>query len=178
MIKNDKGKYFHIDKCYEKHLEYRKFLDEENKKWDELYKYVKSLHGIPEGIDIPSMPVARLQALRSGYDIVRGKREKKYKQGASYELMYSAYKLKEDDIKWFIHNVLLGQCDAASISKCITIMQKSLSEAWRLEQLNKKREDEKSQALTATIKDLSHLTDSSKSNYYRKKDGLDISDLL
>ena len=176
MIKTEKDGYFHEGECYQKHLEHRTFIEKENEEWDELYRYVKQLHGYPDGIPLPTMPVARLKALREGYDIIGGKREKKkWKQGATFSLMLAAYKLKEKDIKWFIHNVLNDQCDAASISKCITLMLKGLGEAWRLEQKKKEKEVEKEKVLSEVKKEELIFKEI---KYKKKTDDMDISDLL
>ncbi|OME55541.1 hypothetical protein BSK59_13780 [Paenibacillus odorifer] len=178
MTKNDKGKYFHIGECFEKHLAHRKLIEDENRKLNELYQYIKDLHGIPKEQNIHSSVMWRIQELRNGNDIYQGKKERKYRVGVEYDLLLSAYKLKEKDIKWFIENVLQDQVDAKDVSKCLTIALKGLAEAWRLEELKKKREVEKEKQMASTKEDTSHFTTQEEIRYTRQKDDLDISNLL
>jgi hypothetical protein len=170
LIKNDKGKYFHEGKCYEEHLEHRKFIDEENKKLDSLYQYIKELHGL---IQVPPRVMHRIQELRNGNDIRNGKSEKKYRQGVSYDLLLAAYKLKEKDIHWFIQNVLKGNKEAKDVNAALTIALNSLSEAWRMEQANKKREEEREQ-----IRNELKSEEPEKTYVYNKKNTNDISEFM
>lgn len=180
MTKNDKGNYFHIGECYEKHLEHRKFVDEENKKLDALYTHIKLLHGIPDEQFKEAMKSVmwRIQELRNGNDILKGKSEKKYRVGVEYDLLLSAYRLKDDDIKWFIPNVLNNGMEAKDINACLTIALKGLSEAWRLRQAEDKREIDKKKSLAITQDDIGRSVEDIRMNHDKKKDEMDITGLF
>jgi hypothetical protein len=134
MIRTEKGEYYHQGECYEKHLEHKAFIEKENEEWDALYQYVKELHGL---VVVPKAIVVRLQALRNGEDVRRGKKIKRYKMGAEYSLMLEAYLLAEKDIKWAIVNRLDNKNDVQAINYCISIMINKLNQAWKNRQKKK-----------------------------------------
>jgi hypothetical protein len=173
MILEEGKLYFHQGDCHEEYLRHKEFKRIEAEKWDQLYKYLLQLHS---AVIIPVANVVRLQALRNGEDIVAGKRVKKYKQGVPYELMLEAYKLAEDSIRWCIKNKLNGSNDVKAINYCISIMIGKLNEAW-VRQQNRKRQEEQQRKIQeqTTYADMSI---ENKNNTYKKKDELDISDLI
>lgn len=180
VIKNDKGRYFHIGECYDKHLEHRRLVEEENKKLDELYQYIKTLHGIPDEHFKHTMKSVmwRIQELRNGNDIFEGKKvERKYKIGIEYDLLLEAYKTQEDKIKWFLDNVLKNGMSSKDINACLSMALKGLSEAWRIQQAQKKREEEKSRSIAVTQEVKNYHSDNPITSR-KKRDELDISDLL
>lgn len=180
VIKSDKGKFFHVGECYDKHLKHQEFLESERKKLDELYEYIKKLHGIPDeqAQYVLKGVMWRIQELRNGNDVFKGKVEKKYKMGVEYDLLLGAYKLKEKDILWFIGQILDGSVTTKDVSACLSIALKGLSEAWRQREQKRKREEEKERLSSVSKKAINYHSEPTTYSSTKKKDDLDISDLL
>jgi hypothetical protein len=180
MKKGEDKKYYHTEKCYEKHVQDCEFRRKDFQKWCELYEYLKVLHDVP---DLPPWNIKRLQELRNGFDFKSGKKYQRYKMGAEYDLMLEAYKLAEEKIYWFIRNVLdkKNTKKADEINACITIMCNYLSDAWKAKKEKELKEKEKERLLqqtktkdTAVDIEINYKTKSQN----KQKDEMDISDLL
>lgn len=139
MIKTEKDGYFHEGECYQKYLDHKEFTKKENEEWDELYQYIKKLHNV---VVVPPANVVRLQALRNGNDLKKGKPYKRYKMGAEYSLMLEAYLLAEDEIKKSIATKLKDSNDVSAINYCISIMTNKLNQAWKNRQKAKEAKEE------------------------------------
>jgi len=153
MIKTEKDGYFHEGECYQKYLDHKEFIKKENEEWDELYQYIKKLHNV---VIVPPANVVRLQALRNGNDLKKGKPYKRYKMGAEYSLMLEAYLLAEKDIKWAIANKLDNKNDVQAINYCISIMINKLNQAWKNRQKNKEAKYENNR-IEKQIKEMSEV---------------------
>lgn len=181
MTQNDKKKYFHNGKCYEEHLEHIEFLKKEKEEWDILYQYLLKLHNI---LVLPKSNIIRLQGLRNGEDLRQGKVHKKYKMGASYELIMDAYLLAEESIKWCILNKLNGKNDTGAINYCITIMLGKLNEAWKHSQkvvqakADNKRLNERIDSLKDVSKKMKDIQDELLKNKKINSNEIDITTLL
>ncbi|RXZ77962.1 hypothetical protein EBB07_28290 [Paenibacillaceae bacterium] len=179
MVPANEKRYVCIEGCNNKYIEQREYTAKELEKWDELFLYVKELHQL---IEMPKAIIIRLQALRNGYDVVKGKREKRFKMGAEYSLMLEAYALADDSIQWCIKNKLRGSNDVRAINYCISIMIGELNEAWLRRKKREKFEANKTKELNRKIHNLSVIDDSNEEEnshvYANSKDELDITDLL
>lgn len=173
MVQVDNMRYYHINDCHQQYIEQQEYQKQENKKWSDLYEYIKELHGL---IVLPPWNVTRLKNLRKGIDTKEKKEFQRYRIGVEFDLMLEAYKLQEDKIKWFIKDVLNDGKDASDINKCISMMLNGLNTAWKNRQIKIKQEQEIAKALSETIaKDMS-IEEPIKQK--RKNDSRDISHLL
>lgn len=94
-------KYYHVDGCYQKHLERQKIIDIEQAELDDLAKYIMTLHNVNT---LPSSHYVMLQGLRNGEVYKRGVKAKKYKDGIPYIIIKKTYEYCSKDIKWAIAN--------------------------------------------------------------------------
>jgi hypothetical protein len=88
-------KYYHLQ-CWWKEQERRAERDKEVDAWMKLYEYIKQIHGL---LDIQSL-VTSLQDLRNGTTRLKGRVVAQRKAGIPYEVMYEAYQLAADAIRW------------------------------------------------------------------------------
>jgi hypothetical protein len=161
MIQQTNKKYYHIEKCNDLYIKENERKKEDNRKWSDLYEYLKVLHNVP---DVPPRNIMRL------------KKELYESKGYDYELLLNAYKLCEDKIKWFIKDVLYGNCDAEGINKCISLMLNAgLNSAWRQRE-DKKKKAEEVKRITEQEVILDMGTETFKKKI--KKDDMDITGLL
>lgn len=173
MTQETNKKFYHTEGCHQKHIEQQEYQKQENQKWSDLFEYIKELHGL---IILPPWNIKRLQNLRGGKDTKDGKEYQRYRIGVEFDLMLEAYKIKEDQIKQFIRDVLHDGKDASDINKCITLMLGGLNTAWQNRQIKAKQQHEKERALSQTIdKDMS-IEEPIKTR--KRKDSGDISHLL
>lgn len=159
MTKIDKN-YIH-NTCMDDHEKQLQLKEIKKQQWNELYEYLKVLHNV---ISIPPRNIKRLQD-----DLHKQK-------GYGFDLLLEAYKLSEDKIKWFINDVLKGNCDADGINKCITLMlNNGLNSAYQ-----KGLERQKQQRQTEKLQQQTFNQDMSETIIYTKpkKDEWDISELL
>jgi hypothetical protein len=173
MTQETDKKFYHIEICHQKYIEQQEYQKQENKKWSDLFEYIKELHEI---IVIPTRNIKRLQELRGGFDIKEGKKYQRYRIGVEFDLMLEAYKLQEDKIKWFIKDVLNDGKDASDINKCISMMLNGLNTAWQNRQIKLKQELHLQKEMTRLIDTDMSIDEPIKTK--RKKDNGDISHLL
>lgn len=174
MTQETNKKFYHTEECHKKYIEQQEYQKQENKKWSDLYEYIKDLHGL---IIIPPWNVTRLKNLRKGVDTKEKKEYQRYRIGVEFDLMLDAYKLQEDKIKWFIKDVLNDGKDASDINKCISMMLNGLNTAWQNRQIKKKKEKEQQEILSkTTFADMSVEDEPTKVN--KRTDDRDISHLL
>ena len=133
MIKEKEG-YFHKGICHSDYLEHKEFKRRETEKLDKICRYIMELHDL---VSIPSQTVVRLQELRNGTVIQAGKKVKQYKNGIQFELIYDAFLLATDSIKWCIKNKLNNDKSIKAINYGFAIMQGKLNEAYGKHQQKK-----------------------------------------
>lgn len=139
MIKEKVG-YFHKGTCHSDYVEHKEFKQQESEKLGRICKYIMELHDL---VSIPSQTVVRLQELRNGTITQFGKKVKQYKSGIEFELIYDAYLLASDSIKWCINNKLNNDKSIKAINYGFAIMQGKLNEAYGKQQ--KREQDVKRQ---------------------------------
>ncbi|MFB5758968.1 hypothetical protein [Paenibacillus medicaginis] len=107
--------------------EEQKQKEAEKVEWSLLYDYLIDLH---RALNIPPRNIKRLRELKESKNI-------------SYKLILDAYRLCEDKVNWFIKTVLNDENNADAINKVITlVINSSLNEVFRNEQLRLRREEE------------------------------------
>jgi hypothetical protein len=140
----------------------QKKKNEENQQWKNLFEYLKEIHN---ALTIPPRNIKRL-------------REIKEEKNITYDLILEAYKKCEHSMKWFIENVLKGNCDAEGINACITFMlNKGLNSAWQ-DRENKRKQQEQIQKQIE--KKIDEDKDLKTNNTYKNnnKDEMDITAFL
>lgn len=135
MIQHDK-RYYHKEYCYDRYLRDKEATRIEVEQWNSLYKYIMKLHDL---VVLPKGNITRLKNLRAGYLMKEGNRVRQWRTGPDYSLMFDAYLLAEDSIKWCIANKLNGNKDTRAINYGISIMIDKLNEA-NMRQKNKQRQ--------------------------------------
>ncbi len=120
-------RYYHLEYCHGKYLKLKTETAKENQEWDKLYQYIIKLHDI---LLLPKGNITRLKDLRAGYEVKQGKRVRKWRNGPDFGLMFDAYVLAEDSIKWCINHKLDGSNDVKAINYGISIMIDKLNEAF------------------------------------------------
>jgi hypothetical protein len=84
------------------------------------------LHGL---IIIPQAVVIRLQELRNGYTVQNGAKKKLYREGVPFDVIYDAYLLATESIRWCITNKLNSDNSVRSLNYCFSIMMGKINEA-------------------------------------------------
>lgn len=182
MTPDEKTKrYYCKEKCYPLFLRRQEWKAKELAEWNELYEYIKDLHGL---INIPVQHITRLQNLRAGekYNKVTREYERAWKNGPSYALMLEAYKIGNKDIQESFHTLLHDKRQHSSVSYCISIMEGNLNKALSQRQKNQEQEmikqrvlnQEKTKKVYASEPNANKNPTPSK----KKKDNRDISDFL
>lgn len=135
MQKEKKG-YIHTDKCFSAYLKDQEFKQQETEWLDKICKHIVDIHGL---LVIPQQTVIRLQELRNGTILLAGKKVKQYKNGVPFDLIYDAYQLASDSIKWCIVNKLNNDKSIKSINYGFAIMQGKINEAYQRKQRRKQQ---------------------------------------
>ena len=94
--KKPQKKYYHKS-CYQEHLKDKAFKEKERKELDELIEVIKDIYGAKV---IPNNIYPYLQDLRNGTRFF-GKRDYKYKQGYSYELIKETFEYTSETIQYW-----------------------------------------------------------------------------
>ncbi|OZB98130.1 hypothetical protein [Paenibacillus sp. XY044] len=170
MQREDK-RFYHKEVCYKKYLDAKAATKRENEEWDKLYQYIIALHDL---VVLPTGNITRLKELRAGYLIKNGEKVRQWRTGPSFELMYEAYQLAEESIRWCIANKLDGSNDTKAINYGISIMIDKLNEANQIRKSKKNQERAQKQVAAQESK----KDQSFKNNYNKKSDDLDISAFL
>jgi hypothetical protein len=163
MVKEENNKYSHIEKCHDQYIEKDRKTKEEFQNWCELYEYLKALHSVP---DIPPRNIKRLKV-----DLNKGK-------GYGFDLILEAYKKCEENMKWFISDVIKGKCDAEGINACIThMLNKGLNLAWQDRENKRKRQEQIQKQIDKKTDDNKEIV-AGNTNKTNKIDEMDISAFL
>lgn len=167
----DDKRFYHKEICYKKHEDAKAATQKENAEWDKLYQYIIELHDL---VVLPKGNITRLKDLRAGFVMKNGEKVRQWRTGPSFGLMYEAYQLAEDSIRWCIVNKLDGSKDTKAINYGISIMIDKLNEANQI----RKNKSNQEQAQKQVAAQESKKDQSFKNNYTKKNDDLDISAFL
>lgn len=135
----DDLRYYHKEICFKKHLDAKAATQRENEEWDKLYQYIIALHDL---VVLPKGNITRLKDLRAGFLTKNGEKVRQWRTGPSFGLMYEAYQLAEDSIRWSIINKLDGSKDTKAINYCMSIMINKLNEANQRRKHRKRQEEQ------------------------------------
>lgn len=90
-------KFYHMDNCYEKYLEDKKFKEEERIELDKLIEVIKGIYGVKV---VPSSIYPYLQDLRNGTKFF-GKYDYMYKKGYTYDLIAETFDYCSETIQYW-----------------------------------------------------------------------------
>lgn len=144
------------------------FKEKESEELDTLYNFIRKLHKL-EVLD--GRMFEKIQDLRNGTVKAGNKKYKRYKEGVTYEQMYTTYKYIEPRLD----NIILSmsfQTKWNEFSYVFGTMVNNLNEVRAMQ--NRKERSERPTAITSTDMDIQVR----KPTATTKKDDMDISEYL
>lgn len=169
VYKENPNKYVCGKKCFDEIMKEAEFKEKERQELDDLYEYVRSLHGMKT---LPTSWFTMMQDLRNGTVRKQGILKKKYKNGVPYEVILEAYTMVRKKIEWAKNNKNFKD-DSAELRYGFVIMESNVSRANK--KMNKRRERKNDHNRQET----GHPDTVHTGSYeYKKKSTNDISDLL
>nr|WP_156736335.1 hypothetical protein [Mycobacterium sp. E3298] len=180
MIQEPNKKHYHKEKCHAAYLEDKRFKQQEREQQLELAIKIADVHGLSSYQLIPSSFYPILEDLRNDSQLF-GKLKKNYKKGIPYPAIAYTYEYCRESIvtaidkkKGEFKNKLL------ELRYGLAIVRNNLADAKEHAERVQRQKKVNELAKTETSSDVrdSVSLSTNKNAYIKKKDEMDISDLL
>lgn len=162
--------FFYHKECIKKHEEEKEFKKKEAEELDELYEFIKYVHGLDT---VDGRMFKRIQDLRNGTITVNRRQIKKYKQGVTYEQMFIAYRHVETRIDKILRSMNFEN-KWNEFAYCFSVMVNNLNDAIAM----KKKQEKVSIPTEIVSADFNLNVKKRKNRKNSKEDELDISEFL
>jgi hypothetical protein len=178
MLQDTNKKYYHKTNCHNSYLQDRENKRIETEKKTSLAIKIADVHGLESYKYIPHSLFPYLEDLRNDSDLF-GKLRKNYKNGLSYSAIEYTYEFCREKIDWAKKNKVFENV-MSELKYGLAIVKNNVVDAKNYSDKMRKSEENKTRLLSITKEDESHfvISDDTTITYQKKKDNLDISDLL
>lgn len=180
MRKSDKGKYYHIEECYEKYLKEAEFKRKEAQKKDNLVNCIAKIHGLDSYLLIPKAFYPYIEDVRNDSRLF-GKLKKSYKNGIPYEAIEYTYEYCKDKISWAKQNKEFKNI-LSELKYGLAIVRNNLADAKNHHEKIKKQKQQSINIIAAAEKSIvvnEKIKNTQNENLNKKKEtGIDLSSLF